>query len=516
MTMTMRPRERLLFEGADWDFSTLQRIHDACEEIALGELGLDVYPNQIEVITSEQMLDAYSSTGMPLFYRHWSFGKHFAHHEAFYRRGMRDLAYEIVINSSPCISYLMEENTATMQTLVTAHAAFGHNHFFKNNYLFKLWTDAEGILDYLDFAKGYITRCEERYGETAVERTLDAAHALMSHGVHRYAGKTTIDLRQEEKRQQERRAHEEQMFNDLWRTVPVGRAKKASDGGLEKRRAALGLPQDNILYFLEKTAPRLQPWQREILRIVRHVAQYFHPQRQTRVMNEGTATFVHYQIMNRLHERGQISDGNFLEFLKSHSNVVFQPSYDDRRFSGFNPYALGFAMMQDIERIVTKPTEEDRAWFPDISGRGDAMAVLRDIWANYRDESFISQFLSPNLIRQLRLFHLYDDPEQTEGVLVSAIHNERGYLRIRRQLSREYDIGWTDPSIDIVDVDLAGDRRLLLQHIMMNGSYLQEADTRLVLQHLADLWGYDVLLQEIDDSSTVAREHSASPRKIVQ
>ncbi|MBY3177542.1 SpoVR family protein [Rhizobium leguminosarum] len=516
MTMTMRPRERLLFEGADWDFATLQRIHDACEEIALGELGLDVYPNQIEVITSEQMLDAYSSTGMPLFYRHWSFGKHFAHHETFYRRGMRDLAYEIVINSSPCISYLMEENTATMQTLVTAHAAFGHNHFFKNNYLFKLWTDAEGILDYLDFAKGYITRCEERYGEAAVERTLDAAHALMSHGVHRYAGKTTIDLRQEEKRQQERRTHEEQMFNDLWRTVPVGKARKAGDSGLEKRRAALGLPQDNILYFLEKSAPRLQPWQREILRIVRHVAQYFHPQRQTKVMNEGTATFVHYQIMNRLHERGQISDGNFLEFLKSHANVVFQPSYDDRRFSGFNPYALGFAMMQDIERIVTTPTEEDRAWFPDIAGRGDAMAVLRDIWANYRDESFISQFLSPNLIRQLRLFHLYDDPEQTEGVLVSAIHNERGYLRIRRQLSREYDIGWTDPAIDIVDVDLAGDRRLLLQHIVMNGCYLQEADMKLVLQHLADLWGYDVLLQEIDDSNIVAREHTASPRKIIQ
>ncbi|ANP86408.1 SpoVR family protein [Rhizobium leguminosarum] len=516
MTMTMRPPERLLFEGADWDFSTLQRIHDACEEIALGELGLDVYPNQIEVITSEQMLDAYSSTGMPLFYRHWSFGKHFAHHETFYRRGMRDLAYEIVINSSPCISYLMEENTATMQTLVTAHAAFGHNHFFKNNYLFKLWTDAEGILDYLDFAKGYITRCEERYGEAVVERTLDAAHALMSHGVHRYAGKTTIDLRQEEKRQQERRAHEEQIFNDLWRTVPVGKARKAGDSGLEKRRAALGLPQDNILYFLEKSAPRLQPWQREILRIVRHVAQYFHPQRQTKVMNEGTATFVHYQIMNRLHERGQISDGNFLEFLKSHANVVFQPSYDDRRFSGFNPYALGFAMMQDIERIVTTPTEEDRAWFPDIAGRGDAMAVLRDIWANYRDESFISQFLSPNLIRQLRLFHLYDDPEQTEGVLVSAIHNERGYLRIRRQLSREYDIGWTDPAIDIVDVDLAGDRRLLLQHIVMNGCYLQEADMKLVLQHLADLWGYDVLLQEIDDSNIVAREHTASPRKIIQ
>ena len=133
--------------------STIQRVHDAVEEIAHGELGLDIYPNQIEVINSEQMLDAYSSIGMPLFYKHWSFGKHFARNEALYRAGMQGLAYEIVINSNPCISYIMEENTATMQTLVIAHAAFGHNHFFKNNYLFKQWTDANGILDYLEFAK---------------------------------------------------------------------------------------------------------------------------------------------------------------------------------------------------------------------------------------------------------------------------------------------------------------------------------------------------------------------------
>ena len=399
-----------LFEGADWDFPTLQRIHDACEEIARSELGLDVYPNQIEVITAEQMLDAYSSVGMPLFYKHWSFGKHFAHHEAFYRKGLMGLAYEIVINSSPCISYLMEENTATMQTLVIAHAAFGHNHFFKNNYLFKQWTDADGILDYLDFAKSYVAQCEERHGRLAVEQTLDAAHALMSHGIDRYPGKKKLDLRAEEKRAGERRQHEESAFNDLWRTVPTGPVKSAESLSTERRRKLLGLPQENLLYFLEKTAPRLQPWQRELLRIVRHIAQYFYPQSQTKVMNEGTATYVHYRIMTRLHEQGRISDGNFLEFLQSHTNVVFQPDFDDQRFSGFNPYALGFAMMQDIERIVTNPDDEDREWFPDIAGTGDAMAVLRDVWANYRDESFISQFLSPRLMRHMRMFHLHDDP----------------------------------------------------------------------------------------------------------
>src|SRR5246500_4427279 len=289
-----------LFNGADWDFHTLQRITDACEEVALKDLGLDVYPNQIEVITAEQMLDAYSSVGMPLFYKHWSFGKHFAHQEAFYRKGLMGLAYEIVINSSPCISYLMEENTATMQTLVIAHAAFGHNHFFKNNYLFKQWTDAEGILDYLHFAKTYIAQCEEHHGQLAVERTLDAAHALMSHGIFRYPGKKTPDLRAEETRAKERRDHEESAFNDLWRTVPTGPVKSAELLSSERRRSLLGLPQENILYFLEKTAPRLQPWQRELLRIVRHIAQYFYPQSQTKVMNEGTATYVHYRIMTAL------------------------------------------------------------------------------------------------------------------------------------------------------------------------------------------------------------------------
>ncbi|WP_441278633.1 SpoVR family protein [Tardiphaga sp. 172_B4_N1_3] len=501
-----------LYEGADWDFTTLQRIHDACEEIAEKELGLNVYPNQIEVITAEQMLDAYSSVGMPLYYKHWSFGKQFAHQEASYRKGLMGLAYEIVINSSPCISYLMEENTATMQTLVIAHAAFGHNHFFKNNYLFKQWTDADGILDYLDFAKGYVAQCEEKHGRAAVEQTLDAAHALMSHGVDRYPGKKSLDLRAEEKRAKERRNHEETSFNDLWRTVPTGRAKSASLLSAERRRALLGLPQENLLYFLEKSAPRLKIWQRELIRIVRHISQYFYPQGQTKVMNEGTATYVHYRIMSRLHQTGQISDGNFLEFLQSHTNVVFQPNYDDRRFSGFNPYALGFAMMQDIEKIVTDPTDEDRAWFPDIAGKGDAMAVLRDIWANYRDESFVSQFLSPRLMRHMRMFHLHDDPAVSEGIRVDAIHDERGYRRVRRVLARQYDVGLIDANIEVVDVDLAGDRRLMLKHSVLNGALLNEPDAKRVLQHLADLWSYDVSLAEVDASGLVLKEHVAHPR----
>ncbi|MFN3686366.1 SpoVR family protein [Salinarimonas sp.] len=503
----------LLFEGADWDFATIQRMYDAIEEIGVEGLGLDVYPNQIEVITAEQMLDAYSSIGMPLFYKHWSFGKHFAAHEASYRKGMRGLAYEIVINSNPCISYIMEENTATMQALVIAHAAFGHNHFFKNNYLFKQWTDADGILDYLEFAKGFIADCEERYGHGPVEQVLDAAHALMGQAVHRYPRKARPDLRSEERREHERRLHEEQMYNDLWRTVPTKERSAPDDADLMRRRALLQLPQENLLYFLEKTAPKLAPWQREILRIVRLIAQYFYPQGQTKVMNEGCATFVHYKIMTRLHEEGRISDGAMLEFLRSHTNVVYQPTFDQPHFSGFNPYALGFAMMQDIERIVTDPSAEDREWFPDIAGTGDAMAVLRDVWANYRDESFILQYLSPRLMRHFKLFHVVDDEDEPE-LHVEAIHDERGYRRLRRALARQYDVAYLDLDIQIVDVDLAGDRRLIVQHNVLNRITLEETDARRTLQHLADLWGYDVLMKEVDpETGMILKEHTASARR---
>ena len=164
--------------------------------------------------------------------------------------------------------------------------------------------------------------------------------------------------------------------------------------------------------------------------------------------------------------------------------------------------------------MVVEPQTEDREWFPEIAGTKDVMAVLRNIWANYRDESFISQFLSPRLMRQMRMFQLHDDPADSEHISVDAIHNERGYRRVRRELARQYDIGFIDPNIEIVDVDLAGDRRLLLRHSVVNGALLNEGDAKLVLQHLADLWSYDVSLEEVDSAGVVLKQHVACPRKM--
>ena len=129
----------------------------------------------------------------------------------------------------------------TMQTLVIAHAAFGHNHFFKTNNLFRQWTDADGILDYLEFAKDYIARNAKtrlRRGRGRAGARF-AAHALMLQGVNRYPRKKALDLLGEERRASERRADAERTFNDLWRTLPA-KGARAKPTDLMERRKRLG------------------------------------------------------------------------------------------------------------------------------------------------------------------------------------------------------------------------------------------------------------------------------------
>jgi len=498
----------LLFSHADWDFATLDRAFKAIEDIALGDLKLDVYPNQIEIISSEQMLDAYSSLAMPLMYNHWSFGKLFAREEAIYRAGHSGLAYEIVINSSPCISYLLEENSMTMQALVMAHAAFGHNHFFKNNYLFRQWTNAEGILDYLAFAKKYVAACEERHGREEVEAILDSAHALMDQGVFRYRRPPRPSRERAMEKVRARANYEEAAYSELWRTLPAGVEPPGRPPIVDPEDDFGGdmkFPEENLLYFLEKYSPSLNAWQRETLRIVRNLAQYFYPQKQTKVMNEGCATFVHHAIMNILYDRGMINEGSLLEFMHGHTSAVFQPGFDDRRYSGINPYALGFSMMTDIKRIATEPTEEDHEWFPQFAGSDDWIGTLKDAWANYRDESFIEQFLSPKLMRDFHLFALRDKFDD-DTYKVRAIHNEAGYRTLRQTLARQYDAGLAEPNIQVVSADMRGGRKLTLEHKRYRSVPLHESTKEMTLSHVKRLWGYDVELIDTDGDQERPRQ----------
>jgi stage V sporulation protein R len=486
---------------SDWTFELIDRYHKVIRATA-ARFGLETYPNQLEVITAEQMMDAYASVGMPVNYRHWSYGKEFIATEKNYKRGHMGLAYEIVINSNPCISYLMEENTLAMQALVIAHAAYGHNSFFKGNYLFRMWTDAASIIDYLVYAKNYVAQCEDKHGMDAVESLLDSCHALANHGVDRYRRPTRRSLAQELAERNDREAYAQRQVNELWRTLPR-RADK--EGAAPEARRFPDEPQENLLYFIEKNAPLLEPWQREIVRIVRKVAQYFYPQRQTQVMNEGWATFWHHKLLNTMYDDGYLTDGVMIEWLTSHTNVIYQPPVGHRAYTGINPYALGFAMYTDILRVCVSPTEEDRAWFPDIAGK-PWLPVLDHAMRNFKDESFIGQYLSPRLMREMRLFAITDDEAHSE-LEVSAIHDDAGYRRVREALSRQYDLGSREPNIQVWNVNLRGDRSLTLRHFQHDDRPLHEGAQE-VLRHVARLWGFGVQLESTNAKGDVTARWS--------
>ena len=263
--------------------------------------------------------------GMPLNYPHWSFGKRFAQQEMLYRKGFQQLALEIVINSDPSLCYIMEDNTMAAQATVIAHAAIGHNHFFRHNEVFRAWTEADTVLDELRHARNFVMDCEERHGRRRSKRC-SMPRMRCSRTGWTATATPSIPTRPRPA--------------PGWPIAAARRATRPTSCGCAPCRTArghgrrcrgrraprLGLPEENILMFLEHHAPLLAEWQRELLRIVRWFSTYFEPQRQTKLMNEGCATWTHFEIMTRLRDKGLIADGAYLEFLDLHSMVVAQPT----------------------------------------------------------------------------------------------------------------------------------------------------------------------------------------------
>ena len=179
--------------------------------------------------------------------------------------------------------------------------------------------------------------------------------------------------------------------------------------------------------------------------------------------------------------RDRVTDGFMMEFLTSHTSVVFQPGFDSPYYSGINPYALGFAMYRDIRRMCEHPTEEDRHWFPEIAG-SDWLSAIKFAMSSFKDESFILQYLSPKVIRDLKLFSILDD-DQKDDLVVPAIHDEGGYRIIRETLAAQYNLGNREPNVQIYSIDRRGDRSLTLRHQAHNRKPLGDS-TDEVLKHL--------------------------------
>lgn len=403
---------------ADYSINELEYWNSKIEKLVRA-IGLDCFEQHFEICSYEDMLCYEAYLGMPSHYPHWSFGKAYERQKSFYQYNLVGLPYELVINSNPCIAYLMQDNTLLTQILTMAHV-YGHNDFFKNNRLFKRDTRADMEIDmfqaHANRIREYIQ--DPSIGPEKVERILDAAHGL------KFQMSRHGELKQPDKTE---------------------RTEEASQA-VPKR-----LQGDLLAYLAERG--KLSEWERDLIHIVRKEALYFLPQIETKIMNEGWASYWHYQLLNQL----DLPQGLHLEFLKRH-NLVVCPHQ-----GRINPYFIGFKIFEYLDK---QP-----------GGREKIMAIRSED----RDDSFIRRHLNQELCAELKLFS-YDI--LGDHIVVTEVSNEDGWKTVRDTLAQSVGLG----GIPIVEPLSVEKDTLVLEHIYDNRElelhYAQET-----VKYVAELWG---------------------------
>lgn len=432
---------------SEFSINELEQWNERIEACAR-EMGLDFYPQEFEICSYEEMLGYEAYNGMPSHYPHWSYGKAFDRLHTFYRYNLTGLPYEMVINSNPCLAYLMRDNTLLLQILTIAHV-YGHNDFFKNNRLFK-GTRPEMVIDsfknHAERIRSYIQ--DPSIGYAKVERVLDAAHALR-YQVTRTIGAKKLTLEEEKKRLVEEYQRKTQA--DLF-----GRPAEAV-APPDLNRIPLE-PEEDILGFIVEYS-RLDDWERDIIRIVRAESEYFLPQIETKIMNEGWASLWHYRILQRL----DLPQDLHLEFLKRHHQVI-RPHP-----GGLNPYHLGFVILNDLEARFGP----------------EKIFEAREIES---DRSLIRRYLTRELCQELHLFEYFQNDAEA---IVSEVADDDGWEPIRDTLCRNIGMG-SIPVIKIKEMS-PRDGSLTLEH-EYDGRELELANTGETLKYLVELWGKPVKL----------------------
>ncbi|MFN3701750.1 MAG: SpoVR family protein [Alphaproteobacteria bacterium] len=511
----------------------LELCDRVCQIIAKEKYELDVYPNEIQIIRSDQMLDAYTTNGVPGSYSHWSFGKSRLREERNYDQ-TKHLAYEIVINSNACVSYCMDTNSPLLQLIVIAHAAYGHNAVFKNNAFLKE-VGADTIIPENSRMREFIFECEEKYGWKEVSDFLDFCHAM------KYVDVT--DQPKRDPKTKEQILAEQRALKIAQEFAPKPR-DQFNDNANDNKKKMLH-PQageKNILLYMADNAPHLPQWKRDIMRHVSRVSQYFRPQMMTKVLNEGMATFIHDRTMQTLADIGMIDFGMLAEYKKINHGVLFQQpavvyerdekgqiirdenGFPEQKFVGadFNPYMLGFSILEDVVRICKDPTDEDREWFH-FAGNPNWLPIVKHAIFNSFDETYIEQYLSPKVMRDLRMFTLgmaedqdLDEEERMmkkyydiDYAMIKDVQTQDGFRKIRAQLARDNRITEKLPSVAFANYQEMTDRCLILHHHVLNDQRLDPQDTQLVLELMHNQWKHPVVIESIDEHGKVLQTFSS-------
>ncbi|MEO8605102.1 MAG: SpoVR family protein [bacterium] len=433
----------------DWDARIRERVE---------AYGLDCYPQEFELCDHTQMLAYMAYSGMPSHYPHWSYGKSFEKLKTLYDHGVSGLPYEMVINSNPALAYLMRDNSLLLQILTIAHV-YGHNDFFKNNFTFRSTRAEYTIPTYKAHAQRVRSYQEDpSIGMERVEAILDAAHALSMQCRRNLAVRklTNAGARQAA-------IEASQPPPDPYQRIHRTREHEEPD----LRRTPLE-PDEDLLLFVRDHNPYLAEWERDLLTIVHEQAQYFIPQIETKIMNEGWASYWHKRILDSL----ELDTDLQIEFLVRHNQVV-------RPHEGsINPYHLGLRIWEDLHRRA--------------GGGSDGDAAIFAVRESDRDSAFLRRHLTEDLIRDLDLFEY-----QRKGneFVITEVADSEGWRDIRDTLVASVGMNGV-PVIRVVDGDVAGKRALALEHVH-DGRDLHPEYAERTLAFVHQIWQREVLLDTV-------------------
>jgi stage V sporulation protein R len=449
----------LIEDLQDWN----QRIVELVQQF-----GLDPYPQEFEICDYEQMLSYMVYSGMPSHYPHWSYGKSFEKLKTLYDYALTGLPYEMVINSNPAIAYLMRDNTLALQVLTMAHV-YGHNDFFKNNFTFRT-IRAEFTIEtfkaHANRVRHYIE--DPSIGLERVERILDAAHALSLQ-----CRRNLTIRKQSDAEQREAKLDDSKPATDPFQSVHRRKEWVSPDLG----RVPL-YPEEDILLFIRDHNLHLAEWEKDLLTIVHEQAQYFIPQIETKIMNEGWASFWHKRILEAL----DLPQNLRLEFIVRHTQVLSPHP------GGLNPYHVGMKVWEDIERRWSESKQEgEKDPAPKKKSAQEKLFEVREV---ERDSSFLRRYLTEELVRELNLFEY-----QSRGndKVVSKVADDDNWQAIKDTLIQNVGTG-TIPVIKVEDSDYGHNRGLFLQHFH-DGRDLQLEYAEKTLHYLRQLWGREVALE---------------------
>ncbi|PEC85796.1 stage V sporulation protein SpoVR [Bacillus cereus] len=453
------------------DDKALQYAIAEITEIATG-FGLDFYPMRYEICPAE-IIYTFGAYGMPTRFSHWSFGKQFFRMKLQYDLGLSKI-YELVINSDPCYAFLLDTNSLIQNKLIVAHV-LAHCDFFKNNIRFS--NTKRDMVESMSATAERVKAYEHKYGKEEVETFLDAVLAIQEHidpSLMRPKLAWSIDDLEEEVEKKK-----VSQYDDLWNLD--NRNKKRERSNIRKKKKIPPQPEKDLLLFIEEYSRELEDWQRDILTMMREEMLYFWPQLETKIMNEGWASYWHQRILREM----DLTSDEAIEFAKLNAGVV-QPSK-----TSINPYYLGIKMFEDIEERYNNPTEEmKRRGVKPGSGRDKIFEVREIEW----DVSFLRNYLNKDLVMREDMYLF-----QRQGKEYKVIDKE--WEHVRDQLVNMRTNGGF-PYLVVEDGDYLKNGELYIKHsyegIELDLKYLEK-----VLPYLHQLWGRTVHMESIVESKGV-------------